>query len=70
MKSKEYLTRPQGNRNTKIKHCFFVNNVNLNAKNMHEMNKSLDLETTFSRDVGLNFGQDKCFYMVMKRGNL
>lgn len=36
---------------------------------MHEVKNIFDLVTTFSMDVGLKFGQGKCYYVVVKRGN-
>ena len=33
------------------------------------LKKQLDLVTTFSNDIGMKFGQDKCAYIKIEKGN-
>ncbi|XP_029654068.1 uncharacterized protein LOC115227337 [Octopus sinensis] len=66
-KFERYLTGSQGNRNTKIIYCFYVDDLKLCTKNMHEMKKSFDLVKTFSKDVLLEFGLYK-YYMIVNTG--
>ena len=30
--------------------------------------KQLDIVTTFSQDIGMKFGEDKCAYLQIERG--
>lgn len=41
MKFEGNITGSQGNKNTKIIHCLFVNDLKVYAKNMHEMKVTL-----------------------------
>ena len=34
------------------------------------MKKLLDFVTTFSRDIGMTFGQDKCAYLIIEKGKI
>lgn len=57
MKSEGYRVGSQGNRNTIILHCFFVDDVELYAKNTHEK-ENLGMLIIFSKYMGLEFGQE------------
>ena len=35
---------------------------------MNGMKKNLDLVTTFSKDIGMEVGQEKSSYLIVKRG--
>ena len=65
---KGYCVGPTKERNFKITHLFFVDDLKLFAANLDEMNQLLDLVTTFSKDIGMEFGESKCSYMEIRRG--
>ena len=51
-------------------HNFFVDDIKLYASSISILKKQLDLVTTFSNDIGMKFGQDKCAYIkIEKRKN-
>ena len=37
---------------------------------MNQMRQLLDQVTRFSRDIGMKFGEAKCGYMVIERGEV
>ena len=37
---------------------------------MNQMRRLLDQVTQFSRDIGMKFGESKCTYMVIERGEI
>jgi hypothetical protein len=51
-------------------HNFFVDDLKLFATNTPTIKKQLDLITTFSRDIGMSFGEDKCAYLQIEKGKL
>ena len=53
---------------TSISHLFFVNDLKTSAQNIREAKQQLDLITTFSEDIKLEFGTDKCSYINIERG--
>lgn len=66
-KFEDYLTHSQGNRNTKVRRSFFVDDLKLVSKNRHKMKKILHLHTTFSKDIRLELRMDKCFNMDVQK---
>ena len=44
--------------------------MKLYATNMNQMRQLLDQVTRFSRDIGVKFGEAKCAYMVIERGEV
>ena len=55
-------------RKSKVTHNFFVDDLKLFASNEIDIKKLLDLVTTFSRDICMDFGIDKCAYMKVVKG--
>ena len=53
-----------------VTHTFFVDDLKLYSGNIHDTKRQLELVTTFSRDIGMEFGQDKCSYLVVNRGKI
>ena len=53
---------------SKVTHNFFVDDLKLFASNEIDIKKLLDLVTTFSRDICMDFGIDKCAYMKVVKG--
>ena len=51
-------------------HNFFVDDQKLFATNCATLMKQLDIVTTFSEDIGVRFGEDKCAYIQIKRGKI
>ena len=60
-----YLIGPPGNRTTKLSHLIFVDNLKTYANNKETALKQLE---TFTNDIGMKFGSDKCAYMDVERG--
>ena len=57
-----------GERNIDITHLFFVDDLKLLGTMLERALKQLDIVTTFSKDVGMTFGTDKCAYSYVERG--
>ena len=56
-----------GERNIDITHLFFVDDLKLLGTMLERALKQLDIVTTFSKDVGMTFGTDKCAYSYVER---
>ena len=63
-----YLTGPTNARSTKINHLLFVDDLKTYATNKETAEKQLQLITTFTNDIGMTFGADKCAYLYIERG--
>ena len=63
-----YIAGPAGSRNTKINHLFFVDDLKTYAHDTKEAKLQLDLVSTFTDDIGMEFGTDKCAYICIERG--
>ena len=46
-----------------LSHLFFVDDLKLYANNMNAAKLLLDIVTTFTNDVGMSFGEQKCAYV-------
>ena len=57
-------------RKSNIIHNFFVDDLKLYTSNINIVKKQLDLVTTFSEDIGMTFGEDKCAYQQVEDGKL
>ena len=57
-------------RNSNISHNFFVDDLKLYTSYIKILKKQLDLVTTFSKDTGMTFGEDKCAYQQVENGKL
>ena len=55
-------------RNHTLTHNFFVDELELYASPISILKKQLDLVTTFSNDIGMKFGKDKCAYIKIEKG--
>ena len=55
-------------RDKNVSHLFFVDDINLYALSQELMMKILELVTTFSKDVGMNFGELKCVFKSLREG--
>ena len=55
-------------RNINITHHFFVDDLKLYAKTTNNLKKLLDIITTFSKDIDMKFGIDKCAYIKINEG--
>ena len=58
-----YNAGPPGERNTKINHLFFVDDLKTYAQDEMSAKLPLDLISKFTKDIGMEFGQDKCAYI-------
>ena len=57
-------------RDQNITNLFFADDLNFYATTMNQMRRLLDQVTQFSRDIGMKFGESKCTYMVIERGEI
>ena len=48
-------------------HNFFVDDLKLFAQTSSSIQKQLDIITTFSKDINMNFGEEKCTYMRIEK---
>ena len=51
-----------------LTHLFFVDDLKLYAPTLNQIKYLLDTVTTFSKDIGMAFGEDKCGYIYVERG--
>ena len=63
-----YKAGPPGQRNTKITHLLFVDDLKMYAQDINEAKLQLDLVMSFTKDNGMGFGSDKCAYIYIERG--
>ena len=55
-------------RTVPLSHLVFVDDLETFARNLPDALKQLDIITTFSNDIGMSFGADKCAYMSIQNG--
>ena len=48
-------------------HSFFVDDLKLLAQTSSSIQKQLDIITTFSKDINMNFGEGKCAYIRIEK---
>ena len=65
-----YRSGTNDHRDQNTANLFFVDDLKLYTTNMNQMRQLLDRVTQFSRDIGMKFGDSKCAYMVIKRGEV
>ena len=58
-----YKAGPPGKRKNKISHLFFVDDLKTYAQDRQEAKLQFDLITTFTKDINMQFGSDKCAYI-------
>ena len=63
-----YMIGPNLHRSTKITHLLFVDGLKTYAKSKEVAESQLHLITEFSRDIGMEFGTDKCAYLYIEKG--
>ena len=63
-----YKPGPPGGRNSEISHLFFVDDLKTYATDIMGAKAQLDLITTFTEDIGMELGNDKCAYICIERG--
>ena len=51
-----------------LNHLFFVDDLKLYATNIDKGKLLLDIITTFTKDVGMSFGEKKCAYICIENG--
>jgi len=64
-----YNIGPTKKRETKLTHLFFVDDLKTYAQDQISAKMQLDLITTFTDDIGMSFGSDKCAYINIERGH-
>jgi hypothetical protein len=55
---------------TKISHLLYMDDLKLIGKSEEELQKQTQTVTTFSDDIHMEFGLDKCAKIVFKKGKL
>ena len=63
-----YKIGKPGERNLELTHNFFVDDLKLYSENQNEAKVQLDVVTKFSTDIGMSFGEEKCAYVAVERG--
>ena len=63
-----YKPGPPGRRNCTISHLFFVDDLKTFAPDIMVAKAQLDLVTTFTNDINMELGSDKCAYINIERG--
>ena len=51
-----------------LTYLFFVDDLKLFAPNLDQSKLQLDIVTQFSKDIGMEFGEDKCSYIYIECG--
>ena len=54
-------------RTTKLTHLFFVNDLKMYSENTDQAKQQLDIVTSFSKDIGMQLGLEKCAYVYIER---
>ena len=52
----------------KINHVLYMDDLKLYAKSEKELDSLIQTVRVFSKDIGMQFGIEKCSTLVMKRG--
>lgn len=65
-----YLPGPPGNRSKeqKLTHLFYMDDLKSYSSSESLLKTSLEIVSTFSADISMSFGIDKCAYMTVLRG--
>ena len=63
-----YKVGPPGKGKNSISDLFFVDDLKTYAQDIQEAKLQLDLITTFTKDINMQFGSDKCAYSYIERG--
>ena len=57
-------------KNYNVTHDLFIDDLKLYGSSIITAKKQLDLVTTFSKDTGITFGDNKCAYQEIQNGKL
>lgn len=57
-----------GSEKRNVNHLLFMDDLKLYGKNEEELERLVEVVKTFSNDIGMEFGMDKCAVLVLKRG--
>ena len=49
-------------------HNFFADDLKLYSQDLNSTKKQLDIIATFSRDINMQFGEEKCAYLQTEKG--
>ena len=63
-----YKAGKSDERKNVITHLFFVDDLKTYARNQNEAKLQLDLISTFSKDICMHMGKDKCAYIYIDKG--
>ena len=53
-----------------ISHTFYIDDLKVFARNAEELNRIQTLVSTFSKDIGMSFGLDKCAVLTIVQGQI
>lgn len=59
-----------GERSTRVTHTFYMDDLKLFAESVQRLHQLLQLVTTFSNDIRMEFGIDKCRSIHLRRGQV
>ena len=65
---KEKMGYQFGNDKQRINHLLFMDDLKLFGGNLQEIEKLCDVVYKFSRDIGMEFGMNKCAVLEMRKG--
>ena len=63
-----YMMGKPRQRDTKITHLSFVDDIKTYISSIDTAKQQLDIISEFSNDIGMSFGEDKCRYVYVERG--
>ena len=63
-----YMMGTQLHIDTKLTHLFFVDDLKLFSNNMNTAKQQMDIVTTFSKNINMQFRLEKCAYISIERG--
>ena len=66
--TEEYKMGVNEERKKNLTHLLFVDDMKLYANNLENSKLLFYIVTTFSQDIGMSFGEDKCGYVFIDRG--
>ena len=66
--SEGYKIRTSSERTSSLTHLVFVDDLKTFSSSLRDTLQQLDIITTFSKDIGMSFGSDKCAYMYVHNG--
>ena len=58
------------NRQHQQKHNSFVDDLKLHATDINTVKRQLEIVTTFSEDIGMKFGEEKCAFLQIEKGRI